>query len=58
MSDLRDLQDIAKDINRIVHEDQKFFDESEKNLREADENVETGITEITLVRLLHFYSTN
>jgi t-SNARE complex subunit (syntaxin) len=43
---------MADDMNRIVYEQQTFFDESEKNVAEADENVSSGIQEITLVRLL------
>lgn len=50
VDDLRDLKDMADDMNRIVYEQQTFFDEAGKNVAEADENVSAGASEIKLVR--------
>lgn len=41
---------MASDMNRIVKEDQVFFDQAEKNIVEADENVSHGASELQLVR--------
>lgn len=50
VDDLRDLKNMADDMNRIVYEQQTFFDESEKNIAEADESITAGASEIKLVR--------
>lgn len=51
MDDLRDLKSMSDNINAIVYSDQDKFDQAENNVREADANIESGVTEIALVRL-------
>lgn len=41
---------MADDMNRIVYEQQQFFDEAAKNVEEADYNVASGTQEVALVR--------
>ena len=41
---------MADDMNRIVYEQQEFFDEAEKHIAEADNNVAAGTSEVALVR--------
>jgi len=41
---------MSDDMNRIVYEHQSFFDESEKNIVEADDHVSGGAGELALVR--------
>lgn len=42
---------MSDNINAIVYSDQDKFDQAENNVREADANIESGVTEIALVRL-------
>lgn len=56
VEDLRDLKSMSDDMNRIVYEQQEFFDAAEKNIVEADEHVASGTSELALVRHSPFYS--
>ena len=49
MNDLKDLKAISDDVHRLVHEQDKFFEESEANVMRANESVEAGLPQLELV---------